>query len=93
MNGTPLYNLDYVSCITSNYYFKFLVVVVFGLVITFVDQIDVLHDKKAFLGLLVIALLFSWTHLDELGAMILLIVLLMLVYNIQYTKKKGGKKL
>jgi hypothetical protein len=58
-------------------------VLVFGLVITFVDKIDVLHDKRAFIALLVIALLFSWTHLEELGAMILLIVLLMLVYNIQ----------
>jgi hypothetical protein len=88
MNGAPLYNFNYISCITSNVYFKFLVVVVFGLVITFVDEIDVLHDKRAFIGLLIIALLFSWTQLEELGAMILLIVLLMLVYNIQYTKKR-----
>jgi len=90
MNGAPLYNFNYISCITSNVYFKFLVVVVFGLVITFVDEIDVLHDKRAFIGLLIIALLFSWTQLEELGAMILLIVLLMLVYNIQYTKKRNN---
>ena len=90
MNGAPLYNFNYISCITSNVYFKFLVVVVFGLVITFVDEIDVLHDKRAFISLLVIALLFSWTQLEELGAMILLIVLLMLVYNIQYTKKRNN---
>jgi len=88
MNGTPLYNLGYFSCITSNIYFKFLVVVVFGLVITFVDEIDVLHDKRAFMVLLAVALLFSWTHLEELGAMILMIMLLMLVYNIQCMKKK-----
>jgi hypothetical protein len=55
-----------------------------------VDEIDVLHDKRAFIGLLIIALLFSWTQLEELGAMILLIVLLMLVYNIQYTKKRNN---
>jgi hypothetical protein len=64
------------------------VVVVFGLVITFVDEIDVLHDKRAFMVLLAVALLFSWTHLEELGAMILMIMLLMLVYNIQCMKKK-----
>ena len=88
MNGAPLYNLEYFSCITSNIYFKFLVVVVFGLVITFIDEIDVLHDKRAFIGLLIIALLFSWTQLEELGAMILLTLLLMLVYNIQHNRKK-----
>jgi hypothetical protein len=64
------------------------VVVVFGLVITFIDEIDVLHDKRAFIGLLIIALLFSWTQLEELGAMILLTLLLMLVYNIQHNRKK-----
>jgi hypothetical protein len=62
-------------------------VLVFGLVITFIDKVEVLHDKRAFIGLLVIVLLFSWTHLEELGAVILLIVLLMLVYNIQLNKE------
>ena len=87
-NGIPLYNFNYFSCITSNVYFKFLVVVVLGLVITFVDKIDMLHDKMAFVVLLAITLLFSWTHLEELGAVILLIVLSVLVYNIQINKKK-----
>lgn len=87
MNGTPLYNFNYIACITSNVYFKSLVVLVFGLVITFVDKIEVLHDKRVFVGLLLLALLFSWTHLNELGTMILLIVLLMLVYNIQLNQK------
>jgi hypothetical protein len=88
LNGTPLYNLDYFSCITTNAYFKALVVVVFGLVITFVDEIDVMHSKLAFVGLLFLALLFSWTHLEELGAVILMLVLLVLVFNIQYNKKE-----
>lgn len=88
MNETSLYNFNYLACITSNVYFKFLVVLVFGLVITFVDKIVVLHDKKVFIGLLIILLLFSWTHLEELGAIILLIVLLMLLYNIQLNKKR-----
>ena len=88
MNGVPLYNLEYFSCITSNIYFKFLVVLVFGLVITFVDEIDVLHDKRAFVGLLIITLIFSWTQLEELGAMLLLVLLSMLVFNIQHNKNK-----
>ena len=87
MNETLLYNLNYFACIISNVCFKFLVVLVFGLVITFIDKVEVLHDKRAFIGLLVIVLLFSWTHLEELGAVILLIVLLMLVYNIQLNKE------
>lgn len=90
MNETSLYNFNYFACITSNIYFKFLVVLVLGLVITFIDKIDVLHDKRTFLGLLLIVLLFSWTHLEELGATILLLVLLMLVFNIQLKKQKGS---
>lgn len=88
MSGTPLYNANYTSCITSNIYFKVLAVVVFGLIITFVDEIDILQDKRAFWILLFVTLLFSWTHLEELGALLLLIILLVLVYNVQYNKSK-----
>jgi chromate transport protein ChrA len=90
-NGTPLYNLNYVSCITSNIYFKVLAVMVFGLMITFVDEIEVLQDKRTLLLLLFVVLLFSWTHIEELGAVILLIILLVLVYNVQHNKKKQTK--
>ncbi len=91
MYGTPLYNTNYVGCISSNVYFKVLAVIILGLVITFVDEIDVLQDKRALVVLLLVVLLFSWTHIEELGAVILLVMLLVLVYNVQHNKRKDTR--
>jgi hypothetical protein len=87
-SSTPLYNIGFLSCITSNVYFKILFVIVLGLTITFVDEIEVLHNKGVVIALLCIALLLSSTHLDELGAVILVIILMILVFNIERNKQR-----
>lgn len=88
-SSTPLYNIGFISCVTSNVYFKTLVVIVLGLTITFIDEIEVLHNKTVVIALLFLTLLLSTTHLDELGAIILVVILMILIFNIERNKKEN----
>lgn len=79
--------VEFCSCITANLYFKIFAAMTVGLVLTFIDEIELLHSKQAVTGVLVIALLMSYSHLDEFGAVLLLIALFIIMYNIQLTNK------
>ena len=82
--------LDFCSCITNNLYFKVFFVIVFGLVLTFVHEIDFLHNKIALAVILFVMLMMLFTHADEFGVILFLIALFVLTYNISinYKKKK-----
>lgn len=78
--------LEFYSCITTNLYFKVFVAIIFGLALTFVQEIDALHSKQATILILMILLLMTFTHLDEFGAVLLLTALFAIILNIQATK-------
>lgn len=76
------YTLDFCACITTNMYFKIFVVTVLGLMITFVDEIDVLKEKHVLYAIVGLLILMTFTNLQEYGAILLLVMLVALSYNI-----------
>lgn len=87
MENTFLYNIDYIHCMSNNYYFKFFVVIILGLVITFIEDIKILHSKLSLSILLIVILIMSFTYLDELGSILFLIIIFVLSFNL-YKKSK-----
>lgn len=63
-------------------YFKIFVVTVLGLMITFVDEIDVLKEKHVLYAIVGLLILMTFTNLQEYGAILLLVMLVALSYNI-----------
>lgn len=81
---------DFYSCITSHIYFKLFFVLVFGIILTFADDIDILKHKVSLYVILVIFLMTVLTHMDNYGhgAIILVMMLFIITYNIQMNEKR-----
>lgn len=75
------YTLDFCACITSNLYFKIFVVTILGLILTFVDEIDIFKSQYVLYITLTILVLMSFTNIHEFGAILLLVMLAALNYN------------
>jgi hypothetical protein len=82
--------LDFYSCITSHIYFKLFFVLVFGIIITFADDIDVLKQKVSLYVILLVLLMTILTHMDNYGygVIMLLVMLFIITYNIQMNEKR-----
>jgi hypothetical protein len=83
---------DFCACITTNIQFKFFFVLIFGIILTFIDNIDVLRNKYALSAVLFLLIIMSFTHLEEIGSVILVMILFVLLYNIVYTTKQNAKE-
>lgn len=81
--------LDFYSCITSHIYFKLFFVLIFGIIITFVDEIEFLKHKMSLYLILFVFLMTILTHMDNYGygVIMLLMILFILSYNIQLNNK------
>jgi hypothetical protein len=82
--------LDFYHCITSHIYFKLFFVLVFGIIITFADDIDILKHKASLYVILVVLLMTVLTHMDNYGygVIMLLMILFIITYNIQMIEKR-----
>lgn len=82
--------LDFYSCITSHIYFKLFFVLVFGVIITFADDIEILKHKVSLYVILVVLLMTVLTHMDNYGygVIMLLMILFIITYNIQLNEKR-----
>lgn len=82
--------LDFYSCITSNIYFKIFFVLVFGIIITFAHDIDILKHKASLYVILVVLLMTVLTQMDNYGygVIMLLMILFIITYNIQFNEKR-----
>lgn len=87
--------LDFYTCITSHMYFKIFFVLVFGIILTFVDEIVILRRKIVLFIILVILMMIVLTSMDDYGYGVLLFIMLLFVltYNIHNieTKRKVKK--
>jgi intracellular septation protein A len=84
------FEFDFCSCITSHIYFKILFVLVFGILITFAHEVEFLRNKISLYIILVILLMMSFTHTDEPGSIIFLLILFILAYNIKLNHKNNN---
>jgi hypothetical protein len=77
--------IDFYSCITSHVYFKVFFVLVFGIILTFADDIVILKQKVSLYVVLLILLMIILTNMDDYGYGIILLIMLLFVltYNIQ----------
>jgi hypothetical protein len=73
---------EFCACITTNMHFKFFFVLIFGIVLTFIENIDILKNQYALSAILLLLIMMSYTHLEELGSVILLMILFVLLFNI-----------
>lgn len=80
---------DFCSCITSHIYFKLFFVLVFGILISFADEIEVLKHKASLYVILIVLLMTILTHMDNYGngVIMLLMILFIITYNIQMKEK------
>lgn len=74
--------VDFCTCITANFYFKVFYVLIVGLVLTFADQMQLLQSRDALLLIIGITLLMIFTRIEEYGAIVLLMALLVITYNL-----------
>lgn len=86
--------LDFYACITSHVYFKIFFVLVFGIILTFVDEIEILKHKLSLYIVLLILLMIILTSMDDYGygVILFLMILFVLSYNIHITKKNTKTK-
>jgi hypothetical protein len=71
---------SFCDCITRHTYFRVVLVFVLSLMITFVDDIDVLYNKTVlllFIGMFVISLFIQ----NDIGTLVLLTIIIIMVYN------------
>ena len=90
---TPFDNVDFCACVTTNLYFKFFVATILGLTLTFATELSVLRKPFVLFSILVLFLLMSFTHMDELGTIVLLFVLFTLSFNMYYADKAKKNEL
>jgi len=85
--------LDFYQCITSHIYFKMFFVLVFGIIITFADDIEILKQKTSLYVILIVLLMIVLTQMDNYGygVIMLLMILFIITYNIQLTNKDYKK--
>lgn len=83
--------LNFCQCITSHLYFKLLFVFVVGLILTFAEQIALLQSKLTLFSVLFVMFMMIFTNSDECGAIVLLAILFVIIYNLnihhQHSKK------
>lgn len=79
------------SCITKNWYFKLFAMTVLSLALTFVDDIDILHKKSTVYAILLVLILMTFYYLEELGTVILLLILFVITYNIMVMRSKNNE--
>lgn len=82
--------LDFYSCITSHVYFKVFFVLVFGIILTFIDEIEIFRHKLPLVVILLILLMTVLTSMDDYGygVILFLMILFILSYNIHLKKNK-----
>lgn len=82
--------VDFYSCITSHIYFKLFFVLIFGIIISFADEIEILKHKLSLYVILIVLLMTIITHMDNYGygVIMLLMILFVLTYNIQMNEKR-----
>jgi hypothetical protein len=71
---------SFCDCITRHTYFRVVLVFVLSLIITFVDDIDILYNKTVlllFIGMFVTSLFIY----NDVGNLVLLTVIIVMVYN------------
>jgi hypothetical protein len=85
--------LDFYACITSHIYFKLFFVLIFGIIITFADEIEILKNKISLYLILFVFLSTVLTHMDNYGygVIMLLMILFIITYNIQLNNKDFKK--
>lgn len=81
------------SCITKNWYFKLFAMTVLSLTLTFVDDIEILHNKSIVYSILFVLLLMTYYYIEELGAVILLLILFVITYNIMLMRSKDKDRI
>lgn len=79
------------SCITKNWYFKLFAMTVLSLALTFVDDIDILHKRSTVYAILLVLILMTFYYLEELGTVILLLILFVITYNIMVMRSKNNE--
>jgi hypothetical protein len=82
--------LDFYSCITSHVYFKIFFVLVFGIILTFIDNIEILKHEFTLYVILLILLMTILTSMDDYGYGVILFIMLLFVqsYNIRVHERK-----
>lgn len=82
--------LDFYSCITSHVYFKIFFVLVFGIILTFIDNIEILKHEFSLYVILLILLMTILTSMDDYGYGVILFIMLLFVlsYNIRVHDRK-----
>lgn len=85
--------LDFCDCITTHIYFKVFFVGIIGLVLTFAHEIAVLRSKAALWTILFVLLMMVYTHTEECGALVLLVVLFILSYNLNINMHSNNEAL
>lgn len=83
--------LDFYQCITSHIYFKLFFVLIFGIIITFADDIDILKQKASLYIILIVLLMTILTQMDNYGygVIMFLMIVFIITYNIQLNEKKS----
>lgn len=83
--------LDFYSCITSHVYFKTFFVLVFGVLLTFIDDIEILKHRFSLYLVLLMLLMIILTGMDDYGYGVILFIMILFVlsYNIQLQEKKN----
>jgi cell division protein FtsW (lipid II flippase) len=83
---------EFCACLTQNPYYKVFVVTVLGLAITFIEDLDALHNQWVGMSVLCVFLIMCFCmQQDDFGTILLLLILCVLVYNMDYTRKRVSK--
>lgn len=69
------------DCITKHVYFKVFVMFVLSMLITFADDVEILYSKYTFVLCIIVFTLLLLTYPNEYGAIVLLMLLIILIYN------------
>lgn len=81
--------ITFCECITEHIYFKAFAVFVLSMLITFVDDIEILYSKYIFgVFVFIFSLIVFTTGFEFVGVLILLMMLVVFVFNNIATKRK-----
>lgn len=82
--------ITFCDCITKHIYFKAFTVFVLSILITFVDDIEILYSKYIFvIFLFIFSLILFTTGVEFVGVLILLMMLIVLVYNNEKNRERS----
>jgi hypothetical protein len=86
----PVEQITFCDCITEHIYFKAFAVFVLSMLITFVDDIEILYSKYIFVILLFIfSLILFTTGVEFVGVLILLMMLIVFVHNNEKNRERS----